>query len=457
MARQAIRIFDRHLPIDLLSIVVFVSGAAAVYGGVRAFYFNSEFLAPIAYITDERISADLFSPLIDSTAEGVLLGRHLFFDFFISYYWGTLPNPYFDLGLDFWPNHTPLAMLVGRAWSSLDYALARDLNVIFMAISVAAVGIVSLMGRRWTIVLLGTTVLVLSGPSIAALDRGNYQGYIPILLLGFGIAALRGRWGWAATFLAIAASFKMYPVILILVFIAERRWRALLGTLLGASLGNFILLLFFEGSPITSATEFLYQASRILAHSGQELDIYNTSLTGGIIHWLNFLGLEGIADSLSMYSWIVALGGSAALASILWFRGTVPLVIRLIAALMLTTTITTHSFPYTLNWAIAAAGLLFLSSKKNLETKTSERANSRLLRWTTTLSIALFLGFYPIFIPGTMESGRPAGAASLVSPVAFFIFVGGVYTFLWVHRRISHSTPANVSMIFSGGTEVTNR
>lgn len=457
MVRLAIRIFDRHLPIDLLSIVVFVSGAAAVYGGVRAFYFNSEFLAPIAYITDERISADLFSPLIDSTAEGVLLGKHLFFDFFISYYWGTLPNPYFDLGLDFWPNHTPMAMLVGRAWSSLDYALARDLNVSFMAISVAAVGIVSLAGRRWTIVLLGTTVLVLSGPSIAAMDRGNYQGYIPILLLGFGIAALRGRWGWAAALLAIAASFKMYPVILILIFIAERRWRALIGTVLGAAFGNFILLLFFEGSPITSAFEFLYQASRILAHSGQELDIYNTSLAGGIIHWLNFLGVEGIADALSMYAWVVALAGSVALAAILWFRESVPLVIRLIAALMLTTTITTHSFPYTLNWAIAAAGLLFLSSKKHMDTKTSEREISRLLRWTTTISIALFLGFYPIFIPGTMESQRPAGVASLVAPVAYFIFVVGIYSFLWFHRKVSGATATTESMILNDDAQVTRK
>ena len=418
--------FPATTPLNLLAIVVAISTAGVFYGGVRAFYFGSEFLAPIAYITDESISASLVAPVIGLPVEALLLGNHFFFDFFISYYWGGLPNPWFDNQLVFDPNHAPLAMLLGRAWGALEYGLARDLNVVLMAVSTVAVGLISLRRQRWALVVVGSCILLVSGPSIGALDRGNYQGYVPILMFAFAMLALRGRWGWAAVFVVTAASLKMYPIVLVLVFIAEKKWKPLAGVIVGGAIANLLLLFAFQGSPWRSGIEFFRNASLILGQEELGMMVYNTSFTGGLLHWSQLLGLETLLSLGWTYPWIVALVGIFLLTPLIWLRSRLPLAIRIIAALMLTTTMTTHSFPYTLNWSIAAAGVMFALSAAQVTPHAPSR-HTPLYVWTTVVAVGLALSFVPVFIPGTMEMGFPAGASSLLSPVSVLVFSLGAY------------------------------
>ena len=435
----------REVPLKVIAVTVFMGVGASIYGGWRAFYFQSSFLSPIAFTTDERPTAEVFSKFLQIPQEEILVGIHAFHDFLISFYWGSLGNPWVENELDFWPNHSPLAMLLGRAWNAFPYSTARDLNLWLMALAMLVPVAVSLRRMSWAIALLAMSVTVASGPFIASLDRGNYQGYIPVLLFAFGYFALKGRWAWAGFFVAFAASFKLYPVILLLVFVAERRWRALFGTIAGLAIFNVLLFFFFEGPVLESLHMYLAYVTPILGQQESELLSYNVSFTGGVLHALLFVDFSDVAVFLAERNVIVVLLGFLLVAPILWMRRSVPFVVRVIAAMSLTILITPVVFPYTVNWVIAAFALILISSHLSTDGDKSPSVSlTRLQSLGLVLLVGLLMAFYPVFIPGTYENGYPAGALTLVVPVAIGLFAVAMWSshilFLRQELRSSRSS-----------------
>lgn len=438
------RIFDQSTTLRTLALVFGFGAIASFYGGWRAFYFQSSFLAPIAYVTDERPTAIEFARVLGTTPENLLTGIHVFHDFGISYYWGTLANPWIENQLNFWPNHSPLAMLLGRFWKNLDYITASQLNVLVMAILMLAPIAIATLRRPWPIKVLALAAVLVSGPFIATLDRGNYQGYIPILLFGFGYFALKGRWGWATTMLVIAASLKVYPIVLVLVLIAERRWRAVIATVVAGLVGNTLVLFAFAGPVSETARLYLTEAGMILGNSDSDLLSYNISFTGGLLHWLLLLGVAGAAEVLMSQTTLLVVIGVALIAPILWMRQSVPLPVRIVAAFLLTTLVTPVVFPYTANWAIAALALVILSSVpshySSVPSQTGMLATGQ-QTFAVVLSISMVLAFTPVFVPGTMEAGYPTGAQSLTTPIVVLLFS----TVIWVSHFRKRTSRIGIS------------
>jgi len=427
-------------PQRILAWIVGISLPVVLYGGIQSFYFQGNFLAPIAYVSDERPSAEAFAKLLSVPAETLLTGIHLFHDFAISYYWGGLDNPWFDNEYPFWPNHTPLAMLLGRAFTVLPYGIASKVLAVLMMATVAIMMMLATRGKPWSMKVLATGIVLLTGPSIAAVDRGNYQGLIPILLFAFAMLALRNHWGWAMVPLVLAASLKVYPIIILLLLVAERRWKPLLGALAGGAALNGLLLLAFAGNPVDTAREYLRYLSPILGLEGNDFLIYNVSPVSGLAHWLLLAGLDGLAAQVLRFDTLIVIATFAVTVPLLWARAALLPQTRVVIALMLTVLITPVVFPYTMNWALAAIAVLIATSVSTQNAAQQGEIVDTGLR-TQLFAICAGVGamsaFLPLLIPRSYESGYPAGMATLVTPIAVVTIVVGAWVAVMQARRVT--------------------
>ena len=435
-----------RFPFWVLGLTVTISAVLTIYGGIRAFYYQSSFLAPIAYTTDERPTAERLAGLLGTSPGELLVGIHAFFDFLVSYYWGTLGNPWLQ-GAEVLPvNYPPGAMAFMEVWALFPYKTALAIYLPLMAVALITPAVVSLWGVRWSLVVLAAGITLLSGPAIASLDRGNTQGFVPLLLFAFGVFALKGRWGWASIFLVLAASLKIFPALLLVVLIAERKWRALAGSIIALAVIHTAPFLLYPGDPRVSFQTWFSYAFTFLGRDDLAGFLeYNASFVGGLAHWAMFLGLSALAGWIESVSTLLAVGVTAVVIGVIFLRTRLSLSIRLFAAFMTSTTILPVAYPYTANWIIAAVAVLFLGAipqlRSGLETAMSVgdrmQWNPPTVMWSAlAVSSALMMAFAPVFIPGSMESGYRAGVASLFMPIAVTISLVGMYWAAWRTDRM---------------------
>ncbi len=87
----------------------------------------------------------------------------------------------------------------------------------------------------------------LTYPVLFTLDRGNIEGLLFIVLGFFAGYLARGRWTAAAIFLGIAIALKGFPVVFLVLFVPERRWKPLLIALVVAGVLTVGALATFTG------------------------------------------------------------------------------------------------------------------------------------------------------------------------------------------------------------------
>ena len=426
-----------RFPLWVIAVTVSLSALMTIYGAIRAFYYQSSFLSPIAYTTDERPTAERLSLLLETTPDRLLVGIHTFFDFLVSYYWGTLSNPWLEGGEILPVNYPPLAMAFMEIWAAFPYKTALAIYLPLMALALIAPVWIALRRTRWSLQLLAVGVVLLSGPAIASLDRGNTQGFIPILLFAFGVLALKGRWGWASVFLVLATSLKIFPALLLFVLIAERKWRTFFGSVGALAAIHTLGFLPYPGSAPASFEAWFTAAFGWLGRDSLAGFLeYNASFVGGLAHWAMFLGFAPVASFLAEYGSIIAILVTGFTIFFIFLRTRLSLTVRLFAAFMTSTIVLPVAYPYTANWVIAALALLFLGAAPALrETdlaghlerlRSAPRESTQLLWVCLALASGLLLTFAPVFIPGTMESGYRAGVASLLMPIAVVIALVGM-------------------------------
>jgi hypothetical protein len=104
---------------------------------------------------------------------------------------------------------------------------------------------------------------IFSYPVIFAFDRGNWALLTAGILAMFFSLYIRGNILIAAVFLGIAISLKFYPAIYILIFVANKKWHALvLSIVIGAAL-TLIPLAIFDGGLINNLS---YMVREVLGY-----------------------------------------------------------------------------------------------------------------------------------------------------------------------------------------------
>ena len=103
--------------------------------------------------------------------------------------------------------------------------------------------------------LLGSVVF--SAPMIYAYDRGNYL--ILCILFLFLFAFLYQKYPvLSALSLAVASALKIYPVILFLLFLLDRKWKPLFAGVFSGGIATFLTFFCFEGTLIENGKHFVW-------------------------------------------------------------------------------------------------------------------------------------------------------------------------------------------------------
>ena len=395
-------------PLNLAALTAVMSGVAVLYGGIRAFYFEGAFLEAFSYYSDERTFNEIINSLIGRDPEVTLFGIHAFGDYVIGNVWASLDNPWIEAET---VNYLPPVLLLFWILGLLPYSVG--LSVFFVAIVGATVAPMVLASRGYPLAvrtLLIVLLAVMTGPALATFDRGNTQGLLPIVLFMFALAVIKQRWGWAAVMIAIATVVKIYPVVLILVFIALRKYRWAVVTVAMSAASVVLTLPIMATGGLGSFGAVIEAVLQWQERTVDDFLQYNVSFAGGVANAAYFLGQPGIGAWVANNAYILIVVYAALVIPVLWIRE-IEVWIKVIVALSLTTALMPIVYAYALNWVLAASAFAVWITRRS-------SPNALQGPWVMrglTLVLASGSAVLPVFIPGAMESGRPAGLVAFAA------------------------------------------
>lgn len=230
--------------IRLIALLIAVTSISLGYAWVDQFYRGI------------AVNSILSFPALDypwmpvHTAPVAIIGNHYFGDFQLPYAWALNVrdslSPYLSSAIP--ANYPPLAIIILIPFTVFPIKVA---TAIFLALS-AVVFVLPL----WLMLsplrpalrcLILVPISLMSSPFISMLDRGNDIG-IGLALIAWTLWSWRsGRWVWCGVFLTTAIAVKAYPVALLIVPLALRRYRFTVIVLSAAIFLNFAALLLIPG------------------------------------------------------------------------------------------------------------------------------------------------------------------------------------------------------------------
>lgn len=403
----------REFPFDLAGVTVAISAVAAIYGGIRAFYYGGGFLESFSYFSNETQFNEIANSWIDRDPQTTLFGVHAFGDYVLANVWSQFPDPWVQLEQ---VNYLPPILLLYRVLDLFPYQIGFTLYFALLILGTLTPMVIA--SRGWSMgarLLLIVTLGLMTGPALATLDRGNSQGLLPIILFGFALAVLRKRWGWAALLISLAAAIKIYPVVLILMLLALRRYRWALASIGLSALWLVLSLPIMASGGFGSLPALIADVLQWQERTTNDFLMYNVSFAGGVANFLVFIGLDGLGLWVATHPIVLIAAYGLIVVPLLWVSR-IPLWMRLILTLSLTTALMPITYPYALNWALAASALVVLVSRSGVRELTPRNAQIGLI-----LALAVVISVLPVLIPGTMEAGRPAGVVSLAAMVSAII------------------------------------
>lgn len=180
-------------------------------------------------------------------------GVHFFGDFLLPQWQSTLSDPWVFKEVVGPPvnNYLPFPMVIFWVFAQFSY---WNSFVIFLISSILILGypiirvLKNYSGFQKTQIILSS--IVLTGPMISLLDRGNFQ----FLMIGLGVLAthlfVKKRYWLAAVVFGLAIAMKAYPIVFLILFIREKKWKHLFLSIGTAFVSTWIPLIFYSGSPI---------------------------------------------------------------------------------------------------------------------------------------------------------------------------------------------------------------
>lgn len=170
--------------------------------------------------------------------------------------------------------------LINKYSSLAIYTLLIFGSSVFLTAKALAAGLSSGKSERYLNIIVFT---LMSYPLLFILDRGNIEGIVFVFLACAAWLYLTGYGKWAAACIGTAASIKGFPILFLLLFIKERRWKELMiGVAVPASL-SLVALLFLKAGVL----ENLALMIAALSHFGDFLLIWHN----GITHSVSLFGM----------------------------------------------------------------------------------------------------------------------------------------------------------------------
>ncbi|MBU6279886.1 MAG: hypothetical protein KGN78_11640 [Actinomycetales bacterium] len=417
-------------PLNLIALILAVGVPAALLGLALHFYLGVDALRALSFWADERTLAGLISDRMPGNAP-VLTGVHLFGDFALPYYWVSLPDPW-SSDPQMVVDYLPPVLLIFSGLSAFGSGSALVLYLVGMTVCLLVPCWWALAGQPLAVRIIGTTVIgLLTGPALASLDRGNTQGFLPLLLFGFAVGVLSRRWWLASLCLIGAVTMKVVPILLIVVLLARRQWWWAGVTILLTGVISLGTMPLVTDDPMGALPALVRNmlGFGVVQTTYETFMSYNVSMLGGLAQAAVGIGLPG----LSVVVWEHA-GSIGAL----YFVAVLPLLlsnrlelwIRLVLAFACLTAVVPIAYPYALNWTIAAAAVIFLMSQGGRGVEPMHGAVSKYLVTVVVLLVGLLAVPYPIFIPGSEAAGHPASILGLANAALMLAVPAALYVWL---------------------------
>lgn len=333
------------LRIDARTVVEWMLGAQAVsllvvlaYLWVRVSYFGD--VDALALLSSHRADR----PGGDSTVPWAL-GVHTFGDFVFPYSQALVANPWTDYPVPNSNSYPAALITLFKALTFLPYTVALGL---YLALNIAGMALPVVIATRRIGLARALIVLCmlvfLTFPFIMVVDRGNVQGLLVVPLYAFAVAWREHRWRRAAYALAVASALKLYPVLLAMVLLAERRFREAAIALGAALLVTIVIFDFYPGGLYATMQGFFTALTAFTAPTPDRITLSNYSSLGMVAN----VCAAAFGPASSQVAWLLAhpsVCGALYLAAVVAvaFSRNLPFVVKLacvLSALALTTSLT---------------------------------------------------------------------------------------------------------------------
>lgn len=247
-------------------------------------------------------------------------GVHYFGDFLDTLRHSQVDDPFDTPGMS--PVGYPLfSLLVIAPFDLVDYGTGVVLFLLATLLILLVPMWRVLSPRTPTDRLLLVAPLAVSAPLLVTLDRGNLQG----MVVGFALlgmcAYLRGNRVGAGFWFAIAAAMKVYPVVLLLLLVRARDWRALGISVLTGLTATWISFRVYGGGIIENSEALWDSVNRFRSESLDVLLMRNHSFKGGLAtlvvsgpDWIDGIAQWGI-DHYDTLLALTALGAAVLVVS----------------------------------------------------------------------------------------------------------------------------------------------
>ena len=184
--------------------------------------------------------------------------NHYFGDFLTIFRLSQQASPYFVSGvLTF--QYFPLAAVLLGPVVIFDYWTAF---LLYLTISTAALISVCWFGLKNTsrgLRLRMISLIMISGPMISVIDRGNLSLLLTIFCL-WGVLQLHNEKPYrAAVLFGLAGAIKGYPILFLLVFLRRRQWKQLTIGIATFSTATFVPLVFYTRGLVSNFQEMISQ------------------------------------------------------------------------------------------------------------------------------------------------------------------------------------------------------
>jgi len=241
-----------------LTVPVFIAGlsgltvCALLLGVMLMAYFkipfNAYISAPAADNPYVREAADVASKAF---------GMHFFGDFLQTQDWSVMANPWTDEP-NFMTQYPPVPVYLLKAISWMPYFASLAVFLTSMIIfSISIVWRVTSKLDTASRVALAFTLGIATTPMLMALDRGNNVGFIGALFGLFAFGVLRNHRKTAIIALSLLIAIKIYPVVLLFVFLRKRWFREAGISILVSGLSTVVLFLITPGDVAATISSFL--------------------------------------------------------------------------------------------------------------------------------------------------------------------------------------------------------
>ena len=208
------------------------------------------------------------------------IGVHYFGDYLLPRWQSIRPSPWFESDIHATPitNYLPFTMAIFAALSMFPYWKSFILlTVISLFLIIRPLWLSKPRKYRLRMV---TSLVLLTGPFISLIDRGNIQ----LPLIGLLLSALylykNGHSRWGAFLLGLAIAIKGYPILLLVVWMKARKWLEVSIALVTALFLTIVPLLIYDGGLMRNIYRILRNINLNDAEYAHSALAYNSSFKG---------------------------------------------------------------------------------------------------------------------------------------------------------------------------------